>query len=102
LNQNAYRFFFNNYGGYEVALLVNGRNNPLIALQSTPYLNRGAKKNHFRIVAYEAKFDLYLNDNFIIGFEHEMLEKGTIGFRAPFSSYIAVSNVKIWEAINKN
>jgi hypothetical protein len=102
INQYAYRFFFNNDGGYEVALLINGQNNSLIAFQSTPYLNRGAKKNHFWIVAYETKFDLYLNGNFVTGFEHEMLEKGTVGFRAPFASYIAVSNVKIWEAIKKN
>ena len=101
-NQYAYSFFFNNDGGYEVDLLINGRNNPLIALQSTPYLNRGAKKNRFRIVAYEAKFDLYLNDNFVTGFEHEMLEKGAVGFMALYASYIAVSNVKIWEAIKKN
>ena len=102
INQDAYKLFFNNDGGYEVSLLIDGRSNQLINLQSTPYLNRGAKKNRFRIVAYEEKFDLYLNDNFVIGFEHEMLEKGTVGFWAPYASYIAVSNVKIWEAIKKN
>jgi Curli production assembly/transport component CsgG len=102
INQDAYRLFFNNDGGYEVSLLIDGRSNQLINLQSTPYLNRGAKKNRFRIVAYEAKFDLYLNDNFVTGFEHEMLEKGTVGFRAQYASHIAVTNVKIWEAIKKN
>ena len=101
-NHFAYSFFFNNDGSYEVNLSINGSNNQLIPLQSTPYLNRGVKKNHFRIVAYESKFDLYLNDNFISGFEHEMLEKGAVGFMASFGSYIAVSNVKIWEAIKKN
>jgi hypothetical protein len=102
VNHYAYSFFFNNDGSYEVNLSISGSNNQLIPLQSTPYLNRGAKKNHFRIVAYESRFDLYLNDNFISGFEHEMLEKGAVGFMASFGSYIAVSNVKIWEAINKN
>jgi Curli production assembly/transport component CsgG len=101
-SQYAYSFFFNNDGGYEVDLFIDGRNNKIISIQSTPYLNRGAKKNRFRIVAYETKFDLYLNDNFVTGFEHEMLEKGTVGFMALYASHIAVSNVKIWEAIKKN
>jgi len=100
--QYSYSFFFNNDGGYEVDLRINGRSNRLIDLQSTPYLNRGAKKNRFRIVAYEAKFDLYLNDNFVTGFEHEMLEKGAVGFMALYGSNIAVTNVKIWEAIKND
>ena len=101
LTQYSYSFFFNNDGGYSVDLRINGRSNRLIALQSTPYLNRGTKKNRFRIVAYEAKFDLYLNDHFVTGFEHEMLEKGAVGFMALYGSNIAVTNVKIWEAIKK-
>ena len=100
-NAYCYSFFINNDGGYEVILLIKGKNYPIIRLQSTPYLNRGSKNNQFKIVAYGSKFDFYLNDNFIVGFEHESLEKGTIGFRAPWGSYITVNNVKVWEAIKK-
>ena len=99
-HQYAYTFFFNNDGGYEVTLVIEGRSsNRLIPLQSTSYLNRGAKKNRFRIVTHESKFDLYLNDNFVAGFEHELLEKGAVGFMALYGSHIAVTNVKIWESV---
>ena len=99
LLNNSYLFYFNNDGKYEIAFSINGKRYPVIPLQSTPYLNRGASKNKFQIVAYGPKFDFYLNDNFIIGFEHESLVKGTIGFRAGWGSYITVDNVKVWEAI---
>jgi hypothetical protein len=98
---NSYLFFFNNDGKYSVDLSINGKRFPIIPFQSTPYLNRGATKNKFRIVAYDSMFDFYLNDNFIAGFEHELLEKGAIGFMAGWGSYITVDNVKVWEAIKK-
>jgi hypothetical protein len=101
LLNNSYLFYFNNDGKYEVSLSINGKRYPIIQLQSTPFLNRGAVKNKFQIVAYGPKFDFYLNDNFISGFEHELLEKGTIGFRAGWGSYITVDNIKVWEAIKK-
>ena len=101
LLNNSYLFYINNDGKFEVALSINGKRYPIIPLQSTPYLNRGAVKNKFQIVAYGPKFDFYLNDNFVIGFEHEALEKGTIGFRAGWGGYITVDNVNIWEAIKK-
>ena len=100
-NAYCYSFFINNDGGYEVILLIKGKNYPIIRLQSTPFLNRGAVKNKFQIVAYGPNFDFYLNDNFVIGFEHELLEKGTIGFKANSGSYITVDNVNVWEAIKK-
>ena len=98
---NSYLFFFNNDGRYSVDLSINGKRFPIIPIQSTPYLNRGAAKNKFQIVAYGPKFDFYLNDNFVIGFEHEALEKGAIGFMAGFGGYITVDNVNIWEAVKK-
>jgi hypothetical protein len=101
LLNNSYLFFFNNDGKYEVSLSINGKRYPIIPIQSTPYLNRGAVKNKFQIVAYGPKFDFYLNDNFVAGFEYESLEKGAIGFMANSSSYITVDNVNVWEAIKK-
>ena len=98
---NSYLFFFNNDGKYSVDLSINGKRYPIIPLQSTPYLNRGSARNKFQIVAYGPKFDFYLNDNFIAGFEHELLEKGTAGFMASWGSHITVDNIKIWEAIKK-
>jgi hypothetical protein len=101
VNEYDYSFFFNNDGGYEVDLSIKGSKNAIIPLQSTPYLNRGAKKNSFRIVAYDSKFDLYLNDQFIAGFEHELLEKGAIGFKVSFKGHVTVSGVRVWEAVKK-
>jgi hypothetical protein len=80
---------------------IKGSKNAIIPLQTTPYLNRGAKKNRFKIVAYNSKFDLYINDQFIAGFEHELLEKGAIGFKVSFMSYVIVSGVRVWEAVKK-
>lgn len=79
LNIKYIHFFFNNDRKYEVYLSINGtKSNQIIPLQSTLYLNRGASKNKFRIVAYDSKFDFYLNDNFIDGFEHELLKKAPL------------------------
>lgn len=97
----SYLFFINNDGKYEVSLSLNGKRFPIVPFQSTPFLNRGASKNKFQIVAYGSKFDFYLNDNFIVGFEDELLEKGAIGFMATWGGYLTVDNVKVWEAIIK-
>ena len=68
---------------------------------TTPLLNRGLTKNKFRIVAYGSKFDIYINDEFLIGFEDELFDKGTVGFTAKMGCYLTIDNVKIWEAVSE-
>lgn len=94
----AYMFFFNNDGGYSVQLVKLGKYFNIAPFTSTPLLNRGARSNKFRIVAYGDKVDIYLNDGFLIGFENESIEKGTFGFQAHWGTYAVVDNVRIWEA----
>jgi len=98
---DAYMFFFNNDGGYAVSLVRLGKYFTIVPFSSTPLLNRGARVNKFRIVAYEEKFDIYLNEQFLVGFEDERIEKGTIGFQAHGGTYAAVDNVRIWEGIKE-
>ena len=64
-------------------------------------MNRNEGKNKFKIVAYGSKFDCYLNDHFIIGFEDEFFEKGSIGFQVNSYGYSTVDNVMLWEAIKR-
>lgn len=101
LDLNAYRLFINNDGKYEIRLGRFASRFHIVTYQPTPLLNRGNIKNKFRIVAYGSKFDIYINDGFLIGFEHELLEKGNIGFMVEFGGYAAVDNVKVWEAAKK-
>ncbi|NWF56678.1 MAG: hypothetical protein HXY45_17985 [Syntrophaceae bacterium] len=94
----CYMFFFNSDGGYSVHLAKLGRYFNIIPFTSTPLLNRGTQPNKFRIVAHGDKVDMYLNEGFLIGFENESIEKGTVGFQAHWGTYALVDNVKIWEA----
>ncbi len=98
---DAYMLFFNSDGGYAVNLVRLGKYFAIVSFSSTPLLNRGARVNKFRIVAYGEKFDIYLNDQFLVGFEDERIEKGTIGFQAHGGTYATVDNVRIWEALRE-
>lgn len=46
-------------------------------------------------------FSCYFNDEFVIGFEDESLEKGRPGFMAESYGYVTVDDVKICEAVMK-
>jgi hypothetical protein len=70
-------------------------------LESSSLINRGKSSNKFRIVAYDSKFDFYMNDEFLAGFTDESYEMGTIGFAAKFGTHYTVDNIKIWKAIQQ-
>lgn len=99
--ENGYQFFINDAGQYTVDAIIRGIYFNIIPGQSTPLLNRGTSKNKFLIVAYGPKFDIYINDKFLVGFEDELYDKGTIGFKANCGCYVTVDNIKIWEAVEK-
>ena len=101
-NNSSYNFFWNNQGAFAVYQWRIGTNFTLVPLQSSPAIQRGEAKNTFRIVADGSRFDFYLNDEFIIGFEDELLEKGLIGFLAEAYGYATVDDVKLWEAAKKS
>jgi len=101
-NNSSYNFFWNNQGAFAVYQWRIGTNFTLVPLQSSPAIQRGESQNTFRIVAYGSKFDFYLNDEFIVGFEDELLEKGQIGFLTEAYGYATVDDVKLWEAVKKS
>lgn len=88
-------------GFYEIRRLVYGVSFVIIPLQNMPAFNFGVEKNKFKIVAYESKFDIYLNDKFLVGFEDEYLSKGTIGFQVEKDGWASVGDLKIWSVKNK-
>lgn len=94
---SSYSFFWNDEGSFAVYKDMIGNPFPLISLQSSPAINRGESKNKFRVVAYGSRFDCYLNDEFIVGFEDELLEKGKIGLLVDYGGYATIDNIKIWK-----
>ncbi len=97
---NCYRITISHNGKYEIYRMQNGMIvKRFFPLQSNPYLKRGNSVNFFRIVAYESRFDFYLNEHFVGGFEDELLPQGAIGFLAFHGSNVTFDNIKIWEAV---
>jgi hypothetical protein len=95
---NRYALFLNNDGQYLIEISKNGKLFPLVPISTTPLLNRGAAANTFKIVAYESKFDFYINEAFLIGLEEEHLERGAIGFMTNAGNYATINDIKIWKA----
>lgn len=93
---NGYSLYINNDGSYEMDYNRNGYLFPIIKFTTSPALKRGNVKNHIRFVAKGSKFDLYINGQFIRGFEHEAVERGGIGLWASYGSHVSVDNIKIW------
>jgi hypothetical protein len=101
-SSNCYNFYWHNQGEFAVYQWRLANPFEIVPLQSSPAINRGESQNTFRVVAYGSKFDCYLNDQFVTGFEDETLEKGSIGFMVETYGYATVDNVKIWEAVKKS
>ncbi|GAK51567.1 hypothetical protein U14_02812 [Candidatus Moduliflexus flocculans] len=101
LNSDSYNFYWNDEGGIAVYQWRLANPFEIVPLQSSPIVKRGDSLNTFRIVAYGAKFDFYLNDEFIAGFEEETLEKGRIGFMVESYGYVTIDNVNVWEAVKQ-
>ena len=99
---DSYNFYWHDEGGFAIYQWRLANPFELVPLQSTPAINRGESRNTFRVVTYGSRFDCYLNDEFVIGFEDESLEKGHIGFMVAFYGYATVDDVKIWEAVKKS
>lgn len=98
--EDAYQFFINNAGQYAIDAIIKGVYFNIIPGQSTPLLNRGTSKNKFMIVAYGSRVDVYINDKFLVGFEHELFEKGMVGCKSNYGCYVTVDNIRIWEAVS--
>ncbi len=101
LNSDSYNFYWNDEGGIAVYQWRLANPFEIVPLQSSPIVKRGNSRNTFRIAAYGAQFDFYLNDEFVAGFEEETLEKGRIGFMIESYGYVTVDNVKVWEALRQ-
>mgnify|MGYP002814510413 CR=1 FL=1 len=99
---SSYILNFNNDGGYEISQWRDGTPFAIAAYSSSSLFNRGeTSENTFRIVAYGSLFDIYINDKFLIGFEDEYLDLGTIGLFTGRGCYVTFDDIKIWDAILK-
>ena len=101
-NSDNYNFYWHDEGAFAIYHWRLSNPFELVPLQASPAINRGVARNTFRVVAYGSKFDCYLNDEFVIGFEDETLEKGQIGFMVEFYGYSTIDDVKIWEAVKES
>jgi hypothetical protein len=101
LQEIAYTFYWQDKGSFAVYFSSMGQIFNLVPLQASSAINRGEAVNRFRIVSFGSKFDLYLNDQFIVGFEDERLEKGVVGFECANGGHVMVDNVRIWDAVQK-
>ncbi len=98
---DSYSLYFNQMGYFEVIRTQKGTYFGIIPYQNSSFFNAGEEVNRFRIIAYNSSFDIYLNDNYLVGFEDEYIRKGTIGFQVKKGSWATIDNVKIWEAVKK-
>jgi hypothetical protein len=98
---NTYRLYLGSDGNFEVRFSRNGSRFGIIPLQSTPLIRRGSEKNTFRIVALGSKFDIYINGSFLVSFEEETLDIGSIGFMVDAGGYVTVDNVTVREVSNE-
>ena len=99
VQSETYSFYWHSKGQYGVYLFNLGQLFELMPLQGSPAITRETGLNRFRIVAYGSRFDLYINDQFLVGIENERLEKGSVGFEVGYGGYSTVNDVKIWEAV---
>lgn len=93
----GYVLHLNTDGQYAISVDGNEYSNFFIPFTSTPHLKRGASENKFKIVAYGSKFDIYINDKYLISFEDELYTQGTIGLLAKQGTSVTVSNISIWK-----
>jgi hypothetical protein len=93
----GYVLYLNADAQYAVSLDGNEYNNYFISYTSTPHLNRGTSENKFKIIAYGSKFDIYINDKYLISFEDELYTQGTIGLLAKQGTSASISNISIWK-----
>ena len=82
---------------YAVSVDGNEYNNFLIPYTSTQLLKRGMSENKFKIIAFGSKFDIYVNDKYLISFEDELYTQGTLGLLAKQGASVTVSNISIWK-----
>jgi hypothetical protein len=101
-HSDGYILYINNDGGYRVDIRRDGAGFPVAEFSSSPILNRGVTaENTFKIVAYGSLFDIYINDKLLLGFEHEMFDRGTIWLLVLKGGYATFDNIKVWEATLK-
>lgn len=97
----SYSLFINDKGQYALLFTRLGRKAEITPLRNTHLLNRKGRMNRFRIVAWEDRFDIYINKRFLVGFRDERIARGAIGFLAGPGSYISLKKVEIWDAVAK-
>ncbi len=93
----GYVLYLNADAQYAVSIDGNEYSNFFIPFTSTPHLNRGTSENRFKIIAYGSRFDIYINDKYLISFEDELYTQGTIGLLAKQGVSVTVSNISIWK-----
>ncbi|MFA5074389.1 MAG: CsgG/HfaB family protein [Nitrospirota bacterium] len=94
----GYSLLFNIKGQYAVSIQETGKEDYIIPFTSTPYLNRGESENTFEIIAYDSKFDIYINDKYLASFADETCNQGTVGLVARPGTSATVSKITIWKA----
>jgi len=92
----GYALYLKADGQYAVSIDGNEYNNFFIPFTSTRHLNQGKVPNRFRIVAEGSRFDIYVNDTYLVSFEDELYTQGTIGLLAKQGTSAAFSNVSLW------
>jgi len=65
--------------------------------EATGAMRRGkGEHNTVRIVGVDGRFDLYLNGQFVAGFQDETYERGTFGYLCNNQTIFSVDDVKVW------
>jgi hypothetical protein len=93
----GYVLYLNGNSQYTISIDGNENNNYIIPVASTPHLNKGTARNRFKIIANDSKFDIYINDKYLMSFEDELYTQGMIGLLAQPGISVNISNISIWK-----
>lgn len=96
----GYVLWFTNDGNFDISYLRNGMGINVVKSESSALLaKRGDDEaRRFRIVAVGSRYDIYVDDEFLVGFEHELLEGGGIGLWAMQRTCLSLDDVMVREA----
>jgi len=101
IESDSYFFLWYNDGEYRLGRYRQGKSFYILKGFTSPAINPGLEKNHFKVVAVGSKIDCYMNGKFVVGFEDEYWERGEVGFLASSGGYSVVDDVKLWEPVQR-
>jgi hypothetical protein len=95
-NDNKYNLYITDNGRIFIGVITNKTAQFIVNGESSPALNRNGKNNTLKVVAVGPQFDFYINDTYVLSYEDENYETGSVGPFVEHGCRVQFDNVKIW------